>query len=43
MKNIQVLNNEDLLTLYRNINNYIKILEEAKKEVTEMEQPEDDK
>lgn len=41
MKNLQVLSNDDLLTLYKNINEYIKILEEAKKEAMETEAPDD--
>ena len=35
MKNLEVLSNEDLLTLYDNINKYIKALEASKKEVSE--------
>jgi hypothetical protein len=35
MKNLGVLSNEDLLTLYNDINKYIKALEDSKKEVME--------
>ena len=41
MKNLKVLSNDDLLTLYRNINEYIKILEDAKNEVMESEEKDD--
>ncbi len=41
MENLKDLSNEDLLTLYKNINNYIKILETAKKEVAETEKTDD--
>ncbi len=37
MKNVKVLTNEDLLTLYKNINDYIKILEDLKKQIMESE------
>ena len=43
MKNYQVLNNEELLTLYKKVNEYIKTLEEDKKAILEMENKEDDK
>lgn len=41
MNNLKVLSNEDLLTLYKNINDYIKILETAKKEAAEIEKTDD--
>jgi len=41
MKNLKVLSNDDLLTLYKNINSYIKILETTKKEVMESEKKDD--
>ena len=41
MKNLEVLSNDDLLTLYKKINEYIKILEDAKKEATESEETND--
>ncbi len=41
MKNLKDLSNEDLLTLFNNINSYIKTLEATKKEVAETEKPDD--
>ena len=41
MNNLKVLSNEDLLTLYKKVNEYIKTLEEAKKEVMESSNKDD--
>ena len=41
MKNLKYLSNDDLMTLYKKINEYIKILEASKKEVMEMEDKDD--
>ena len=44
MKNYEFLSDADLLTLYRKVNEYIKTLEESKKETLEMDtETEDDK
>ncbi len=41
MKDYQVLNNEELLLIYKKVNEYIKTLEEDKKAVLEMEDKDD--
>ena len=43
MKSYEYLSNDDLLTLYKKINEYIKTLEDSKKETLEMEETPDDK
>ena len=44
MKSYEYLSNDDLLTLYKKINEYIKTLEDSKKETLEMDtETEDDK
>ena len=41
MKNLKVLSNDDLLTLYKKINEYIKILQTDKEETMESESKND--